>query len=44
MLCPHLYFTIEKGFIMENEEAYKGLHYVNQLVENKLATFDIDRG
>ncbi len=40
----HLYSSAEKGFISENEETYKGLSYVDQLLEGKKATFVMDRG
>lgn len=40
----HLYSSTEQGFISENEETYKGLNYVNKLVEGKMATFVMDRG
>jgi len=40
----HLYSSTEQGFISENKETYKGLDYVNRLVEEKQATFVMDRG
>lgn len=40
----HLYSSFEEGFLSENEETYKGLDYVNQLVEKNQATFVMDRG
>jgi hypothetical protein len=40
----HLYSAAEKGFLSANEETYKGLDYVNRLVEEKQATFVMDRG
>ncbi len=43
-IYSHLYSAAEKGFVSENEETYKGLDYVNQLVEAKKATFVMDRG
>src|SRR5690625_2805647 len=43
-MYSHLYSATEKGFISENEETYKGLDYVNQLLNEKTATFVMDRG
>ncbi|HAJ4038394.1 transposase [Oceanobacillus sp. FSL K6-0118] len=40
----HLYSSAEKGFISENDETYKGLDYVDQLLGEKKATFVMDRG
>jgi hypothetical protein len=40
----HLYSSNEPGFISENEETYKGFRYVDQLLENRKATFVMDRG
>src|SRR5690625_1028410 len=40
----HLYSSNEEGFLSENEETYKGLDYVNQLIGKKKATFVMDRG
>lgn len=40
----HLYSSSETGFISENKETYKGLQYVNQLLDGKKATFVMDRG
>lgn len=40
----HLYSSVEKGFISENEETYKGLRHVRHLLgDNKKATFVMDR-
>lgn len=42
-LYSHLYSSIEKGFISENEETYKGLDHVRSVLEDKKATFVMDR-
>ena len=42
-LYSHLYSSIEKGFISENEETYKGLDHVRNIFEDKKATFIMDR-
>ena len=39
----HLYSSVEKGFISENEETYKGLRHVRNVLAEKKATFIMDR-
>lgn len=43
-LYSHLYSSKEKGFMSENEETYKGLQYVHNLLSGRKATFVMDRG
>jgi len=43
-LYSHLYSSSEEGFISENEETYKGFHHVRQILDDRKATFVMDRG
>lgn len=43
-LYSHLYSSSEEGFISENEETYKGLRQVRDILSDKKATFVMDRG
>lgn len=40
----HLYSSSEEGFVSENEETYKGLYHVRNVLHDKKATFVMDRG
>ena len=42
-MYSHLYSSSEDGFISENEETYKGLHHVRNILHTKKATFIMDR-
>src|SRR5699024_8583327 len=42
-LYSHLYSSVEKGFISENQETYKGFDNVRNVLEDKKATFIMDR-
>src|SRR5690625_1264164 len=42
-LYSHLYSSVEKGFISENEETYRGIDHVRNVLEDKRATFIMDR-
>jgi len=42
-MYSHLYSSIEEGFISQNEETYKGLRYVRNVLNEKKATFIMDR-
>ena len=42
-LYSHLYTSVEKGFISENKETYKGFDHVRNVLEDKKATFIMDR-
>src|SRR5690625_4229799 len=43
-MYSHLYSSSEEGFISENEETYKGLRHVRDILNEKKATFIMDRG
>ena len=42
-MYSHLYSSEEDGFISENEETYKGLRHVRNILDKKQATFVMDR-
>src|SRR5699024_5423699 len=42
-IYSHLYSSTEEGFISENEETYKGLRHVQDVLNEKKATFIMDR-
>ena len=42
-LYSHLYSSTEEGFISQNEETYKGLRHVRNVLHDKKATFIMDR-
>jgi len=42
-MYSHLYSSAEEGFISENEETYKGLRHVRDILNEKKATFIMDR-
>ncbi|MGG4181679.1 transposase [Virgibacillus pantothenticus] len=42
-LYSHLYSSVEEEFISENEETYKGLDHVRDILGDKKATFIMDR-
>src|SRR5690625_848743 len=42
-MYSHLYSSIEEGFISQNEETYKGLRHVRNVLNEKKATFIMDR-
>ena len=42
-LYSHLYSSVEKGFISENQTTYKGFDNVRNVLEDKKATFIMDR-
>jgi len=42
-MYSHLYSSEEEGFISENEETYKGLRHVRGILDEKQATFVMDR-
>lgn len=42
-LYSHLYSSTEEGFISQNEETYKGLSHVRNVLDDKKATFIMDR-
>jgi len=42
-LYSHLFSSTEKGFVSQNEETYKGLRHVQQIMGNRTATFVMDR-
>jgi|SRR5699024_579390 len=42
-MYSHLYSSEEDGFISSNEETYKGLREIQQILEEKQATFVMDR-
>src|SRR5690625_5070116 len=42
-LYSHLFSSTEEGFISQNEETYKGLQHVRNVLDNRKATFVMDR-
>src|SRR5699024_3854826 len=42
-IYSHLYSSTEEGFISENEETYKGLQHVQDVLNEKRAIFIMDR-
>jgi hypothetical protein len=40
----HLFSSAEEGFISQNEETYKGLRHVRNVLDDRKATFVMDRG
>src|SRR5690625_3059108 len=42
-LYSHLFSSVEEGFISQNEETYKGLRHVRNVLDNRKATFVMDR-
>lgn len=42
-LYSHLFSSAEKEFISQNEETYKGLRHVRNVLDNRKATFVMDR-
>lgn len=42
-IYSHLFSSSEKGFISQNEETYKGLRHVRNVLGNRKATFVMDR-
>lgn len=42
-LYSHLFSSTEKGFVSQNEETYKGLRHVRNVLGNRKATFVMDR-
>src|SRR5690625_3212190 len=42
-LYSHLFSSTEEGFISQNEETYKGLQHVRNVLGNRKATFVMDR-
>src|SRR5699024_5273573 len=42
-IYSHLYSSTEEGFISANEETYKGLRHVRDLLNESQATFVMDR-
>jgi len=43
LMYSHLYLSEEEGFISENEETYKGLRHVRDILDEKQETFVMDR-
>lgn len=42
-MYSHLYSSSEDGFVSENEETYKGLQHIRDILNKKKATFIMDR-
>lgn len=42
-MYSHLYSSEEEGFVSENQETYKGLWHVRDILDEKQATFVMDR-
>src|SRR5690625_5106378 len=42
-LYSHLFSSTEKGFVSQNEETYKGLRHVRNVLDTRQATFVMDR-
>lgn len=42
-LYSHLFSSAEKDFISQNEETYKGLRHVQSVLDDRKATFVMDR-